>query len=854
MSLCQLFIQPEAAYSSVAELGEAGSVQFRDLNVEVNSFQRKFVNEVRRCDELERKLRYIEAELNKENLPIPEIEDLPNAPNPREITDLETSLEKTENEILELSQNAVNLKSNFLELTELRHVLEKTESFFNEREGVNGTDSLTRALISEDPATQATNVRGRLGFVAGVVPRERVPGFERMLWRISRGNVFLRQVELEEPLEDPNTGNEIYKTVFVAFFQGEQLKSRVKKVCTGFHASLYPCPSAYTEREEMVKGVRTRLEDLTMVLNQTQDHRQRVLISVAKELQNWMVMVRKMKAIYHTLNMFNLDVTKKCLIAECWVPVKDLPGVQKALADGSRVSGSSIPSFLNVIETTEAPPTFNRTNKFTRGFQNLIDSYGVSSYREVNPALYTIITFPFLFAIMFGDAGHGLILTLFGLYMVVFEKKLLKKKSNNEIWNIFFAGRYIILLMGLFSIYTGVIYNDVFSKSMNIFGSSWTISGYNGTDLRDNVFLTLSPYDSYENFSATSYPLGLDPIWQSAENKIIFLNSYKMKLSIIFGVVHMIFGVCLSVVNHVHFRKKINILLEFVPQILFLLLLFAYMVAMMFMKWVLYYPQFTKECSKERCSQETLDIIRYGPSCAPSVLILFINMMLFKSTVPTGAGCQEFMFDGQDIIQQIFVVVALLCIPTLLLGKPLYILCCGRKKKSQHVSRNGDVNQGLELTPENVETPSSSPVHNEHEEDEGMGEVFIHQAIHTIEYILSTISHTASYLRLWALSLAHAQLSEVLWNMVLSMGLSGGAADPDNPSSYINSLMLFVMFAAWAVLTVAILVMMEGLSAFLHTLRLHWVEFMSKFYEGTGYIFQPFSFKVILESDDIGED
>jgi V-type H+-transporting ATPase subunit a len=53
--------------------------------------------------------------------------------------------------------------------------------------------------------------------------------------------------------------------VFVAFFQGEQLKSRVKKVCTGFHASLYPCPSDVAEREEMVKGVRTRLEDLKMV-------------------------------------------------------------------------------------------------------------------------------------------------------------------------------------------------------------------------------------------------------------------------------------------------------------------------------------------------------------------------------------------------------------------------------------------------------------------------------------------------------------------------------------------------------------------------------------------------------------
>ncbi|PNF41458.1 hypothetical protein B7P43_G13384 [Cryptotermes secundus] len=343
---------------------------------------------------------------------------------------------------------------------------------------------------------------------------------------------------------------------------------------------------------------------------------------------------------------------------------------------------------------------------------------------------------------------------------------------------------------------------------------------------------------------------------QSATNKIIFLNSYKMKLSIIFGVIHMIFGVCLSVVNHIHFRKSIYIILEFVPQILFLLLLFAYMVAMMFIKWAIYYPQETMDCNNSTvsCSQATLDIIRYGPSCAPSVLILFINMMLFKSSPPTGEGCQEFMFDGQDLIQYVFVVVALLCIPVLLLGKPIYLLCCGHSKKSEHISENGDVNQGLELTPETFEAPSSSPAHTEHNEgDHQMGEIFIHQAIHTIEYILSTISHTASYLRLWALSLAHAQLSEVLWTMVLSNGLSGSAEG--NAGSYVaGGIILYVVFAAWAVLTLAILVMMEGLSAFLHTLRLHWVEFMSKFYEGAGYVFQPFSFKMILESEDLEEE
>lgn len=198
------FIQPEAAYSSVSELGETGAVQFRDLNADVNAFQRKFVSEVRRCDEMQRKIRYVEAEVKKDGVKVKDCDDVPRAPNPREIIDLEAHLEKTENEIMELSQNAVNLKTNYLELLELRHVLERTQGFFYEEEAISNEAMRNNLILTQDDTNQAQN-RGRLGFVAGVIQRERVPGFERMLWRISRGNVFLRQSELDSPLEDPST-------------------------------------------------------------------------------------------------------------------------------------------------------------------------------------------------------------------------------------------------------------------------------------------------------------------------------------------------------------------------------------------------------------------------------------------------------------------------------------------------------------------------------------------------------------------------------------------------------------------------------------------------------------------------
>lgn len=452
----------------------------------------------------------------------------------------------------------------------------------------------------------------------------------------------------------------------MAFFQGEQLKSRVKKVCAGYHASLYPCPNNYEEREDMLKGVLVRLQDLNMVINQTKDQRQRVLVSVSKDLPKWIIIVKKIKAIYHVMNLFNMDVSRKCLIGECWIPTNDMHMVQKALSDGSAAVGSTVPSFMNVISTHEDPPTFNRTNRFTRGFQNLIDAYGVANYREVNPALPSIITFPFLFAVMFGDVGHGFIMFLFALLLVVKEKKYMADRNKGEIFNIFFGGRYIILLMGIFSIYTGFIYNDLFSKGMNIFGSAWQ-NVYNTSTIMTNEQLQFDPA-SDALIDGKTYFFGVDPLWMLATNKIIFLNTFKMKFSIIIGIVHMLLGVFLSAVNYIHFRRFSSVILEFLPQLLFLCLLFLYLCFMMIWKWLYFSPKLDPP---------------YSPGCAPSVLIYFINMFLQgENKYPD--GCEEYMYPYQNLIQTVFVLVAVICIPWMLVGKPLYISCTRGKGGHGH--------------------------------------------------------------------------------------------------------------------------------------------------------------------------
>lgn len=80
--------------------------------------------------------------------------------------------------------------------------------------------------------------------------------------------------------------------------------------------------------------------------------------------------------------------------------------------------------------------------------------------------------------------------------------------------------------MGLFSVYTGLMYNDIFSKSLHIWHSGWDFPEGNGTVLHGAS-------------NGHVYPFGLDPGWHGADNGLVFTNSYKMKMAIILGVIHV---------------------------------------------------------------------------------------------------------------------------------------------------------------------------------------------------------------------------------------------------------------------------------------------------------------------------
>lgn len=408
-------------------------------------------------------------------------------------------------------------------------------------------------------------------------------------------------------------------------------------------------------------------------------------------------------------------------------------------------------------------------------FQNIVNSYGVPSYKEINPAFFYLYQFPFTFSIMFGDVGHGLINTILSLLMIIFEKKL--SNMHNDMFELIFMGRYIIFFMSLFSILTGFLYNDCFAIGFNLFRSNYEwrwneesqkYIGYFADDVEAK-----SPVVKY----------GMDAFWRWGDNSMIFINSYKMKISVIIGIAQMIFGLIMGLINHINSRDVKTILCKWIPKFLFMLGFFGYMVFTIIYKWLQYWPE---------------------GSNPPSL----INMLIQVFLSPTSIDKSNQLFNDinkQQSLQFAVFIVSIVCIIWLILAAPIVDII--------HLKKHPNP-------------------------DTSVGDIVIQQVIDCIEYVLGCISHTASYLRLWALSLAHSQLAEVFFDQIMGISMNMSLGNKAE-TVIIGGLSMLVTYAVWFGATIAVLCLMEALSAFLHALRLAWIEFNQKFFAAEGYQFAP---------------
>jgi V-type H+-transporting ATPase subunit a len=384
MSLVHFYIPSELGHITIRKLGQLGVVQFNDVNENVNAFQRTFVDDIRKLQNIYTNIQYLKKQIVAEEIPLSELREVKDLPNmtKNDIDELADKIQEARSKIDDMYESRKRLRSQLLLLIEEKYVITESNYFFEEIDSRNvdledenqgriihnnlNLDNLTKEkkfgssnsssvskpvnsdekLINgsgednsinpqnDDPDQPNETInKSNLKYVAGVIPRKTMPVFERILWRILRGNLCMNYSEIEEPLQDPETDQKVEKNVFIIFAHGEAMIQKIKRISELLGANLYHLDVDQEVRRENSLKIFSKIEEIHNVHEATNNSIKNDLRAIGAEIETWQAAIAEEIGVYEVMNKLNCEVNNRFMIGEGWCPSQNLRDIKNSFKE-----------------------------------------------------------------------------------------------------------------------------------------------------------------------------------------------------------------------------------------------------------------------------------------------------------------------------------------------------------------------------------------------------------------------------------------------------------------------------------------------------------------------------------------
>nr|MDO8081796.1 V-type ATPase 116kDa subunit family protein [Candidatus Freyarchaeota archaeon] len=677
-----------------------------------------------------------------------------------------------------------------------------SQEFLQARQSLDQQNTIFKVAETLEPLdiTIAQLGPGRYVYaVAGTVPTIRSGTLKWRIKEVTEGNYVFRSASIAG-------GRDV---VFIAILN--QYRGVVERILTAFGFEEFKVPP---DVKGTLKDVMTKTQAKIKKLEEDLQNLEEKRMGIIKEWGYQLLICRELLEIERDRIDAKkyLRITKSTIEVWGWVPLSEVKKLRNAIDNVTEKT--AIIEVTKNPPTEETPPTKMVNSRIFSPYQKLVKGFGIPNYRETDPTKLMTLTLPFFFGLMFPDVAHGVILTLFALAILAWR---LKRPAITGIMAYIYEGAGLLVLCGLSAIIFGFLFGEVFGSTA-IINPLWY------------------------------YPFGTTDG-----------NFRLLRLAIVIGVIEITFGFSVRFANLV--RKGQKKLAVFQPLFLILFYLGAFLIiysdeySVNFMNWGSPWGASTSKLSQ-------LVTNYFTPSVGLSVSNLptmwqamtpfwYTTIRPLKVLEPLGIGtylmdthlwhsleliAQIQYFLGDHLLHETLSYVQLIVNITTTSWSPVILL-----PPVQFLT------YGFVLIPLFVSLFGS--IYFSHDRAEGFSE--------QLDYLISCLSHSISFARIFALAAVHAILSEIFLGLPGPpklatlyeptylpelIGISQGIFRAILPELIEAPVVQVVSESLlWAAVGGILVIGLEGLLSFMNSLRLHWVEFFSKFYAGDGREFAPFT-------------